>query len=342
MSMEAFEETVQAGREPYEAIYGAEAERGAGRAARGNGIAGIDEERLATALGWVSIGLGVAQIAAPGRVARLIGVDDDDDTSRVLRMVGLREIGSGIGILTQPRPAGWLWARVGGDVMDLALLGASLASERARPGRVVAATAAVAGVTALDAICAQRLSQRAATGRELAHWGEEDRAIHVRKAITIGKPAEEIYRFWRDLENLPRFMGHLESVEVIDDRRSHWKAQAPFGLTVSWDAEITEDRPNERLAWRSLEGARVPNSGSVSFERAPGDRGTVIRVDLQYEPPGGAIGATFAGLFGKEPGQEVQEDLRALKQIMETGALVESDDTVQGGGPARPPADLRR
>ena len=313
----------------------------------GNALA-MDEERLASALGWFSIGLGLAQLAAPASVARLIGVTDDEQNCRVLQAVGLRELGSGIGILAQPRPSGWVWTRVAGDVVNLALLGTALTSERSRGGRLAAATVAVAGVTVVDALCAQRLSERTEPRprqREgaLARWVgiEEDRAVRVRKSITIGKPQEEVYRFWRDLQNLPRFMSHLDSVEVIDERRSRWTAKAPFGRRVSWEADIIEDKPNERLAWRSLEGADVPNSGSVTFERAPGGRGTVVRVELRYEPPAGIIGATFAKLFGREPGQEVQEDLRVLKQVMETGEVTRSDDSVSGGGPARPVAQVQ-
>jgi uncharacterized membrane protein len=134
-------------------------------------------------------------------------------------------------------------------------------------------------------------------------------------------------------------MGHLEGVRVLSDRRSHWRAKAPLGRTVEWDAEVVEDRPDERLAWRSLEGADVDNAGSVAFERAPGGRGTVVRVELAYDPPGGVIGATIARLFGEEPGQQVQEDLRAFKQVMETGEVVRSEGTLRTRHPARPPAE---
>jgi uncharacterized membrane protein len=302
----------------------------------------MDEERLANALGWFSIGLGLAEVAAPGSVARLIGVSDDDRNRWALRALGVREVVSGVGILAQPRPAGWVWARVGGDLMDLAYLGSALNSEDARPGRVTAAMAAVAGVTALDVLCAERLGaesgarpQRSRAALLGGAVGERD--VQVRKAITIGRPAEDLYRFWRDFQNLPRFMRHLESVQVMDERRSHWQAKAPLGRTVQWDAEVTEDRPNQRLAWRSLEGADVPDYGSVTFEPAPGGRGTTVRVDLHYEPPGGVIGATLARLFGEEPGQQVQEDLRAFKQLMETGEVVQSEATARGGGAARPP-----
>ena len=318
----------------------------------GNGSAKPDAERLATFLGWFSIGLGLAEVAAPRTVAQWIGVRDDDRNCGILRAMGLREIASGVGILTRPQPAGWVWSRVGGDVMDLSLLGAALTSDRSQRGRVTAATAAVAGITVLDAFCAEQLSegsQGGQTGSSTASGGalarltslapSMSRTIHVRKAITIGKPAEELYRFWRNLENLPRVMRYLESVRKIDDRRSHWTAKAPFNRTVEWDAEITEDQANRRLAWRSLPGADVDNEGSVEFERAPGGRGTVVHVELRYDPPGGVVGATIAKLFGKEPSQQVQEDLRAFKQVMEVGEVVLSDSTAKGWGAAQPPTD---
>jgi uncharacterized membrane protein len=303
----------------------------------------MDEERLANALGWFSIGLGLAEVAAPGSVARWVGVRDDERNRWTLRAMGVREVVSGVGILAQPRPTGWVWARVGGDLLDLAYLGAALTSQHARRERVAAAIAAVGGVTALDVMCGERLSAnaRSSAGRSraaLTARAPRERAVHVRKAITINRPAEDLYAFWRDFHNLPRFMRHLESVQVIDERRSHWKAKVPLGRTVEWDAEITEDRPNERIAWRSLEGADLPNYGAVTFEPAPGGRGTTVRVDLHYEPPGGIIGATIAKLFGQEPGQQVQEDLRAFKQLMETGEIIQSEASAKRGGPAQPPA----
>jgi uncharacterized membrane protein len=143
--------------------------------------------------------------------------------------------------------------------------------------------------------------------------------IKVEKSVTINKPAEEIFRFWRNFENLPRFMNHLESVRVVDDKRSHWVAKAPAGTTVEWDAEINNEKENEMIAWRSLENADVPNAGSVHFQPAPGGRGTQVRVSLKYDPPGGIVGAAIAKLFGKNPEQQIDEDLRRFKQVMETG-----------------------
>ncbi len=146
-------------------------------------------------------------------------------------------------------------------------------------------------------------------------------ALHAEKSVTINRSAEELYRFWRDFERLPRFMKHLESVSVSSDRRSHWVAHGPANSTVEWDAEITEDRPNELIAWRSLEGAEVDNAGTVRFEPATGGRGTIVRVTLEYRPPAGALGLAVAKLFGEAPQQQIEGDLRRFKNIMEAGEI---------------------
>jgi uncharacterized membrane protein len=304
-----------------------------------NGWHGDDGEWLARALGVFSIGLGLAQILAPHGVARAIGVEDDDDNRKTMRAVGFREIATGVGLLTQQRPAPFAWGRVTGDVMDLALLGRAFNSRRNDHGRLAAATAAVAGVTLLDIVASQRLG-RSGNGVTIG-TGRRRQGIRVRKAITINRPVEEVYRFWRKLENLPRFMAHLESVRELDDRRSYWKAQAPLGLTVEWTAEIVEERPNELISWRSVDDSQVPNLGTVRFVRAPGDRGTEVHLDIRYDPPAGAVGATVAKLFGEEPSQQVVGDLRRLKQVLETGEVVHSDASIHRGlHSARPPEEV--
>jgi uncharacterized membrane protein len=156
------------------------------------------------------------------------------------------------------------------------------------------------------------------------------RGIKVEKSITVNKSPAELYRFWRNFENLPRFMDHLESVHVTGDKRSHWVAKAPAGSSVQWDAEIYNEKENELIAWRSLEGADVDSAGSVHFQAAPGGRGTEVKVVLKYDPPGGAIGAAIAKLFGEEPSQQIEEDLRRFKQVMETGET--STTTGQSSG----------
>lgn len=274
-----------------------------------------NDARFARGLGWFSVGLGLAELLAPGPLSRLIGVREH----RVLMpLLGIRELASGVGILANPKPASWVWSRVAGDMMDLALLGAALSSGNSDRGKVAAATAAVIGVTAIDITCSQLLS---GDRRMFSRMRTDDGAIRVRKSTAINRSPEECYRFWRDFENLPRFMKHLESVQVRDGRRSHWVTKGPAGTHVEWDAEIIDETPNRFIAWRSVEGSDVSNRGSISFEEAPSARGTLVRSEIEYMPPGGAIGSIFARLFGEEPEQQVADDLRRFKQLMETGEI---------------------
>ena len=155
--------------------------------------------------------------------------------------------------------------------------------------------------------------------------------LHVISSVTINRPRQEVYEFWRDLEHLPTFMIHLEAVTSTGGRRSHWVATAPGGRVES-DAEITDDRPGEIIAWQSVIGSDVPNGGSVRFTDAPADRGTEIRVDLRYDPPAGSAGAKAAKLFGENPQQQLRDDLRRFKQVMETGEVVRSDGSLEGAG----------
>jgi len=140
--------------------------------------------------------------------------------------------------------------------------------------------------------------------------------IKVERNVVVGRPVQEVYQFWRNFENLPRFMDHLESVTVIDENRSHWVAKAPAGMRVEWDAVIHNEIENELIAWRSLPGADVNNAGSVHFMPA-GDGRTEVRVVLSYEPPAGKLGAAVAKLLGEEPSRQVEDDLRRFKQVME-------------------------
>jgi uncharacterized membrane protein len=307
---------------------------------------------MAKALGLFSLGLGLAQLAAPRRMMNAIGVEDTDRNRDTMLALGLREFTSGLGILGPGNTAGWLQARVGGDIMDLALLAGAFRSDDRDRRRLNMALAAVAGALVLDVMAARRARERndedgdgRESGREL--YGDADTAVteggpgHVARSVTIRQPIETVYGFWRNFENLPRFMAHLESVRVTGDRQSHWAAKGPAGSTVEWDAETIEDRPNELIAWRSLPGASVPNSGQVRFQPAAGDRGTEVHVELRYDPPAGKLGALVAKLFGEEPGQQVAGDLRRLKQVLETGEVVHSDASIHRGmHPAQPPAEI--
>lgn len=284
----------------------------------------------ARALGVFSLGLGVLQVAAPGAIARLIGLRDDRQTRRALTAIGLRELGSGLGLVSRPSSSAWLWARVAGDAVDLALLGrAASGKSKSNGARLAFAGAAVLGIGAVDALSAARLSRKETIQKLVL-------PIHVTKSVTVNRPPETVYHFWRDLKNLPRFMAHLESVEV-ENGISTWRAKAPAGTTVEWQAEIIQDHPNEVIAWRSLEGATVPNRGAVRFTPAPGGRGTQVHVELKYDPPGGMLAATIAKLFGEEPSQQIASDLNRLKQVLETGSVVHSDASIHRGlHPARP------
>jgi len=151
-----------------------------------------------------------------------------------------------------------------------------------------------------------------------------DRGVHVREAIRLELPIADVYRFWRRLENLPRFMAHLDSVSDFGDGRTHWVAVGPVGLRVEWDAEIINDLENRTLAWRSLPGSDIVTAGSVNFDIVRGGRSTQVSVHLQYASPAGRAGDVVASLFGRAPSQTIREDLRALKQFLEAGELAQT------------------
>jgi uncharacterized membrane protein len=287
-------------------------------------------EQRALGLGWFSVGLGLAQLVAPRQVAQLIGVDDDEQTCLAMRALGVRELTCGIGLLSETRPAAWAWARVAGDVMDLMLLGYAYRDDRPSADRALSTAGSLLGVTWLDAQTALQL------GREQRRTLAD--GVGVRQAVTIERTPDDVYAFFRKLEGLPTFMYHLQSV-TESNGRSHWQANGPLGKRVEWDAEIIEDRPGQRIVWRSLPGADVPNRGCVEFRPGPNGRGTELVVELRYEPPAGAIGSTLAKLFGREPAQEISADLRRLKQVLETGEVTQSDASIHPAmHPARPSA----
>ncbi|HTG44681.1 MAG TPA: SRPBCC family protein [Verrucomicrobiae bacterium] len=290
------------------------------------------QQQFARALGWFSIGLGAAEVLCPRLLARLIGVKPHKG---LFRFLGVREITSGVGILSESKYPAWVWSRVGGDAMDLALMGLAFASGQTNRSRLCAATAAVAGVTALDIICSEDMTRtRKAGGANGVHKGN----IRVKSAVTINRPKEELYRFWQNFENLPRFMYYLDSVRVTEARRSHWIAKGPGGKKVEWDSEVIDERPNELIAWRTLPGSQVHHNGIVRFEAATGGRGTVVRVEMEYKPPGGVLGATVAKLMHREPGQELHDSLRYFRQLMETGVI----PTTVGQSAGRPASTSKK
>lgn len=296
------------------------------------------QRRIAAGLGCFSIGLGLVELLAPRTLGRLIGLSEGGNgwaryvrrplprsvsglsstEALLLRALGLREIVSGVGILTRPRPAGWLWSRVLGDAMDLSLLGLALSSRRSSSPRLIGATAAVVGVTALDVLASVEFTRMRRAGEPLEI---RRRRVPLEATMLINRSPEECYRLWRDLSNLPRFMGSVESVRVESDTRSHWVAKGPGGLRLEWDSEIVNDTPNRLISWRSLD-AEVPHAGSVHFDPAPGGRGTLVRVRMNHGgTPGGSLSRLATRMLGRIPQLEIREDLRRFKRLIETGEI---------------------
>lgn len=292
--------------------------------------------RLVRALGLASAGLGAPMLWRTDDVARLVGVDDQATAPTVIRAVGARELVHAGLLLVGPQRT--VWTRVLGDAMDLAVLAMALQSRTGeRRMRTTSALAAVAAITGVDLYAAARTARS-------QHGKGRPGPLELKASTTVNLPPEEVYRFWRDLENLPRFMLHLRSVSEDDDGRTHWEANAPVRRKVRWDAEITRDEPGRRISWASLPGADIDSSGTVHFSPAPGDRGTEVRVVLHYDVPGGRVGRAVAKLFGEEPQQQVRDDLRRFKQVLETGDVVRTDALPHGTdarhqlvqGPAQP------
>ncbi len=291
----------------------------------------LTADKLARGLGWFSIGLGAAELLMPRIMARIAGINPDKNES-LIRMLGVREIASGVAIFAQgERPAEAIWSRVVGDAMDLASLGVAFASLDSKKLNLAFVTANVLAVTALDVICAQELTRKDGVSSRKP----------TRKSLIIDRPAQELYQQWRNFEQLPRFMKQLISVKETGPGRSHWVAQGPAGTAVEWNAEFLEDRPNQYIAWQSLENSDVQNSGSVEFRPAPGNRGTIVTVEISYNLPGGMVGNTVAKLFRDDPGVLALEALRGFKQYMEVGEVIVSEGTVWDNGfltqrPAQP------
>lgn len=289
-------------------------------------------EKMAQRLGWFSIALGLTELLAPRLVARLCG--GHGRHAGLIRLYGAREIASGLLIFSGGRrPATGMWSRVAGDAIDLATLGAAALHPSTNKAGVAFATANVLAVTAMDLDCAKRLT------RESDERG--DGPMVIAQGVVINRPAAEVYSFWRNIENFPRFMLHVHSVRRLDDGGTHWIAHAPAGQALEWESDIVEDVPNERIAWRTRPGAKVPHAGAVTFEQRSNDRGTIVRVEMEFTPPGGPAVVGLAKLFNESPEQQISDDLRRLKQVIETGEVLRSDGSPQGAGqvwqrPAQP------
>jgi uncharacterized membrane protein len=301
-----------------------------------------EKDPVTNFLGWFSIGLGLAEVLAPQAVARLIGIDDEDHTT-LLRAYGVRELAAGVGILTRPKPTYWMWNRVIGDAIDLRSLSNAMSSRRNDRSRLKMAALAVAGVTALDVVSSMRLTSESspAAGEDPGSYktADTDSDNILAAVVTVNKPIEEVYNFWKDPRNYAQFMDQIESVHPTTGGLSRWKVKAPPGLSVEWNAKVVNDVPNELIRWTSVDSDNVDSTGTVRFETAPGNRGTVVTLEIEYKPKGGRLGAKVAKLFAAIPKTQLKNDLRRFKQIMEIGEVLKSDSTaVPGKHPAQPPS----
>jgi uncharacterized membrane protein len=269
-----------------------------------------DGEKLAKGLGWLSLALGAKELAIPRLVSRAIGIEPGIGVSTIMRAMGAREIAAGLNVLMNPRRPLPLWIRVAGDLVDLGLLGLAFTRRRSTP-RLLGALAVVGGVTALDIIAAKKI--------QTAYEAANEPVIF---SVTINKPPDEVYAFYRKFSQLPLFMDYLESVEERSRTRSHWVAKLPVGK-IAWDAEIVQDVPGQLIAWQSVD-SRVRLSGRVTFTRTPGRNATEVRVAMALGFTGKHPSTLLAKLFTKP---QIKGDLRRLKQVMETGEVLYSDAT---------------
>jgi uncharacterized membrane protein len=276
--------------------------------------------RLATFLGWVSVGLGLMGLVFPETVSNALGARRHPLLTRAF---GLRDLVAGAGILSARQPIGWMKARVAGDVVDLAMLLESYGSLESRQIGLKGATVLAAGVTTLDILCIKGLSTRPAAVIEGA---TRPAIIRAEASMAINKAPEECYRFWRSVENLPRFMKYLESVDVQNERASLWRLRLTSKKVAEWECVITSDTPNEEISWQSVGRTALDTSGMVRFEPRLSGPGAIVRVAMQYTPPAARFPVLADPLIEIVSEQQLKEDLRRLKSLMETGEI----PTVEG------------
>jgi uncharacterized membrane protein len=267
------------------------------------------QRQISGGLGWLSVGLGLTGLLAPRQLGRAIGVPAVD----LLQFIGVRELATGAALLTKKNAEPWLWSRLVGDAMDVSVLAAALRSNTGTPRRTWAALSVVAAIGAVDFAAA--LNSRA------QRVGSRKADEFLEHSIIINRPPAACYEFWRNLSNLPQFMPRLESVTVLDQSRSYWRVRGPGGLHVGWGARIVVDDAGQQISWHSEEGSELRNAGTVRFSAAPGNRGTLVRLQMHYQPPVGRTAVKLAKLIGSDPNAELREDLRRFKRLLETGEI---------------------
>lgn len=291
-------------------------------AARRSGAAAqsaLASEPMVRALGWLSVGLGLAALLAPRRLGAWTGLDG---RTALLRAVGTRELLSGAGLLTRPQNCGWVWARVLGDLIDMAVLVRFSGRSSRHRKRALSSLAVVSAIASVDlGTAVQRTRVRSSAAPP---------DIYLERSILVNKSPEECYAFWRDFTNLARFIARVASIRAVGERRARWHVRLPGGRDLQWDSEITAEAPPQRIQWRALSGAPFQHAGAVVFEPAPGKRGTLVRLSMHYRAPAGGVGAAVAQWLGPDPFGQVRENLRRFKQLIETGEIATTEGQPTG------------
>lgn len=276
-----------------------------------------DFSNLARILGGVSLGMGALKLIAPQTVAGFAGARRSD---KMVRLHGLRDLALGLGIFTGSSPQPWLWLRLAGDVVDAFAL--VTGSRKKKEGVHFGPLALLVGVGALDALCARNAApleaRNARKGRAEAN-------------VLIARSPEECYRFWRDLHNIPRFVSDRLQVHQISPKQAHWTLQLPGDLAnLEWNVESLEEVPSQRISWRHLPGSPIDAEGTVTFEAAPGGRGTYIHVQIDFGFPAQSVAEPLSRLLGKHPEQLLYKSLRRMKQLMEVGEVMTTEGQPAG------------
>jgi uncharacterized membrane protein len=270
-------------------------------------------------------------------VARIIGLTGNDQDRTTMRLLGLREVASGMAILALVNPIPGLWSRVAGDAMDLTLLGLAMRSPQTDRTRAVAATLGVVGIAATDLVSTFKLgASQAAQGA-----GQRDQTPRVAAAVTVDAAIADVFALWDGFQGLPRFMQDAADVQLTGERQSHWTVTGPGNTSLEWDARITDRQQNQHITWHTEEGAPVTAHGSVRFREAPGNRGVQVLFEAEFDPPGAGVGDLIAAPLAKAMSAKLGSDLRRFKQLVELGEIVHSDDSIiPGPNPAQPVAEV--
>lgn len=283
------------------------------------GLAGRGQDsntlrKLAHSLGWLSVGLGVTEIVAPRAFAKLEGISRHTPD----KLKKFRKLASGVGLLAKPQPSLNFWTRIGGELLQFAN-SRRAARSRGSGARIAATVAAVGGATALGAVLIKKSRAGSVSHRSMQHSA----------SVAINRPIEECYRYWRDPQKLPTFFKNLKEVHTIGNDRLELVTRGPKGQEISRAMIVTEDVPNQSLAWRSIEDRRFTESGSVRFEPLAGGKGTIVRLHVSHEIPS-ATARVVTSLLGHDPALRLRKTLLRFKQMLEAGEIATTEGQPAG------------